>query len=161
MQTYSTKSRIPEPASTLLLFLIPEFFRVYLPRERVSTLQGSHVLIPLRKFNTSTIIYNQSDFIIDHMVLSMCRVVSGHQKTVFAMTRVFSWQNFVSLCPDSFLLQGQTCLLLQVSLIPYDEKNIFLSFFSFKVLLQLFPKWPHAETNKHHLFLSGYTILLM
>ena len=34
-------------------------------------------------------------------------------KKVFTMTSVFSWQNSVSL---HFVLQGQTCLLLQVSL---------------------------------------------
>ena len=30
------------------------------------------------------------------------------------MTSAFSWQNFISLCPTLFLLQGQICLLLQV-----------------------------------------------
>ena len=42
--------------------------------------------------------------------------ILGCWKRVFAMTRVFSWQNFVSLCPALFALQSQTCLLLQVSL---------------------------------------------
>ena len=37
-------------------------------------------------------------------------------KRVFAMTSLFSWQNSVSLCPDSFCIQGQICLLLQISL---------------------------------------------
>ena len=37
-------------------------------------------------------------------------------KRVFAITNVFSWQNSLSLCPASFCTQGQTCLLLQVSL---------------------------------------------
>ena len=32
------------------------------------------------------------------------------------MTSAFSWQNSVSLCPASFVLQGEVCLLLQVSL---------------------------------------------
>ena len=47
--------------------------------------------------------YNQSDFGIDHLVMSMCRVVScvvGRQ--LFAMTSACSWQNSVSLCPPSF-----------------------------------------------------------
>ena len=35
---------------------------------------------------------------------------------VFAMTTAFFWQNSVSLCLLHFVLQGQTCLLLQVSL---------------------------------------------
>ena len=37
-------------------------------------------------------------------------------KRLCAMTRVFSWQNSVSLGPGLFVLQGQPCLLLQVSL---------------------------------------------
>ena len=37
-------------------------------------------------------------------------------KRLFALTRVFSWLNSVSLCPVLFVLQGQTCLLLQVFL---------------------------------------------
>ena len=32
------------------------------------------------------------------------------------MISAFSWQNSVSLCPASFVLLGQICLLLQVSL---------------------------------------------
>ena len=48
------------------------------------------------------------------------------------MTSVFSWQNSVSLALLHFVLQGQTCQLLQVSVdflllhpIPYDEKDFF------------------------------------
>ena len=37
-------------------------------------------------------------------------------KRVFAMSSVFSWQNAISLCLFHFVLQGQTCLLFQVSL---------------------------------------------
>ena len=37
-------------------------------------------------------------------------------KRVFAKTRAFSWQNSVSFGPASFVFQGQTCLLVQVSL---------------------------------------------
>ena len=47
------------------------------------------------------------------------------------MTSAFSWQNSVALL--QFVLQGQTCLLLQVSLtsyfcipVSYNEKDIFL-----------------------------------
>ena len=45
--------------------------------------------------------YNQTDFNIDHLVMSMRRVLCCWQR-VFAMTSVFSWQNSVSLCPASF-----------------------------------------------------------
>ena len=47
--------------------------------------------------------------------MSMCRVFSCVVGRVFAMTSVFSQQNFVSLSLTHFVLQGQTCLLLQVS----------------------------------------------
>ena len=39
---------------------------------------------------------------IDHLVMSMYRVISYYWKRVFAMTSVFSWQNSVSFCPASF-----------------------------------------------------------
>ena len=49
-------------------------------------------------------------------VMSMCKVVIlGCWKRVFAMTSVYPWQNSVRLCL-CFVHQGQTCLLLQVSL---------------------------------------------
>ena len=41
--------------------------------------------------------YNQSDFSIDHLVLSMC-----WWKRVFAMTSMFYWQSSISICPASF-----------------------------------------------------------
>ena len=48
------------------------------------------------------------------------------------MTSVFSWQNSVSLALLHFVLQGQICLLLQVSLdfyfcvpVPCNEEDIF------------------------------------
>jgi len=37
--------------------------------------------------------YNQSDFGIDHLVLSMCSLFLCCWKRVFAMTSAFSWQN--------------------------------------------------------------------
>ena len=46
--------------------------------------------------------YNQSDFGIDHLVMSMCRVFSCCWKKVFAMTSAFSWQKPISLWPASF-----------------------------------------------------------
>ena len=49
------------------------------------------------------------------------------------MTSAFSWQNFVSFALFHFVLQSQTCLLLQVSLtsyfcipVPYGENDIIL-----------------------------------
>ena len=51
------------------------------------------------------------------------------------MTGAFFWQNSVNLTLLHSVLQGQTCLLLQVSLdfllfipVPYDEKDIFFFF---------------------------------
>ena len=44
--------------------------------------------------------YNKSDFGIDHLVMSMCRVLCCW-KRVFAMASAFSWQNSVSLSPAS------------------------------------------------------------
>ena len=48
------------------------------------------------------------------------------------MTSVFSWVTSMSLCLVLSVLQGQICLLLQVSLdsyfcipVPYNEKDIF------------------------------------
>ena len=48
------------------------------------------------------------------------------------MTSMFSWQDSISLCPASFVLQGQTCLLFGDLLtsyffiqVPFDEKSIF------------------------------------
>ena len=59
----------------------------------------------------------QSDLSIDHMMMSMCRGVSCCWKRVFAMTSVLCLGKtlliFALLC---FVLQGQSCLLLQVSL---------------------------------------------
>ena len=50
--------------------------------------------------------YNQSDFGVDHLVMSICRDVHMKLlccwKRMFAMTSVFSWQNSVSLCLASF-----------------------------------------------------------
>ena len=46
--------------------------------------------------------FNQSDFDIDRLVTSMCRVVSCVVGRMFAMTSVVSWQDSVSFCPASF-----------------------------------------------------------
>ena len=46
--------------------------------------------------------YNQSDFHIDHLVMSMCSVVSCVVGKRFAVTSIFSWQISVGLFPASF-----------------------------------------------------------
>ena len=38
------------------------------------------------------------------------------KKCVCSFDKMFFWQNFISLCPASFSIQGQTCLLCQVYL---------------------------------------------
>ena len=43
--------------------------------------------------------YNQSDFGVDHLVISMGSLLLCCWKRVFAMTSAFSWQNSISLCP--------------------------------------------------------------
>ena len=47
-------------------------------------------------------LYNQSDFGVDHLVMSMCSLFLCCWKRVFAMTSVFSSQNSISLCPALF-----------------------------------------------------------
>ena len=46
--------------------------------------------------------HNQSDFSSDHLVISMCRVISWVIERVFAVMSMLSWQNSVSLCPAPF-----------------------------------------------------------
>ena len=46
--------------------------------------------------------YNQYDFVIDHLVMSMCSLLLCCWKRVFAMTSAFFWQNSISVCPASF-----------------------------------------------------------
>ena len=46
--------------------------------------------------------YNQSDFGVDHLVMSMCSLLLCCWKRVFAMTSAFSWQNSVSFWPALF-----------------------------------------------------------
>ena len=60
--------------------------------------------------------YNHSVFSIDHLVISMCRVVScvvGKGVCYDQCSLDKTWLAFALL---HFVLQGQTCLLLQVSL---------------------------------------------
>ena len=47
--------------------------------------------------------YNQSDFDIDHLEMSMCRIFScAVGNGCLLMTSAFFWQNSFSLCPASF-----------------------------------------------------------
>ena len=81
--------------------------------------------------------YNQSDFAVHHLEMSMCKVFQllCCWKRVFAMTSVFSWQNSVSLCPLlAFILYSEAKLACYSRYyltsyfcipVPYDEKNIF------------------------------------
>ena len=61
--------------------------------------------------------YNQSDFSIDYLVMSMCRVVS-----CFVGRGCLLWplpslgKNLLACALLHFVLHGQTCLLFQVSL---------------------------------------------
>ena len=72
---------------------------------------------------------NQSDFSIDHSVMSMCKVIS-----CVVLKGCLVWQEYSlgkilsAIALLHFILQGQTCLLFQVSLefllcipVPYDE----------------------------------------
>jgi len=61
--------------------------------------------------------YNQSDFSIDHLVMSMCRVVSCVVGRGCLLWPVHSLgKTLLAFTLLHFVLQGQICLLLQVSL---------------------------------------------
>ena len=66
----------------------------------------------------------------------MCKVVLCCCKRVFDVIGAFSWQTLLAFALLHFILQGQMCLLLKVSLdflflhsVPYDENDIFFFFF--------------------------------
>ena len=74
-------------------------------------------------------IYNPSDFIIDHLVMSLCRVVSCVVGRGCLSVHSLG-KTLIAFALLHFELQGQTCLLLQVSLDfcipdPCDEKNMY------------------------------------
>ena len=60
--------------------------------------------------------YNQSDFSIDHVVMSMCRVISCVVGRGFLLWPMCSLAKLLAFALLHFGLQGQICLLLQVSL---------------------------------------------
>ena len=60
--------------------------------------------------------YNQSDFSIDHLLMFMCRVISSVVGRGCLLWSVHSLSKTLSVFALlHFVLQGQTCLLLQVS----------------------------------------------
>ena len=62
-------------------------------------------------------IYNQSDFGYDHLVMSMHRVISWVVGRGCLLWPVYSLgKNLLAFAMLHFVLQGQTCLLFQVSL---------------------------------------------
>ena len=88
--------------------------------------------------------YNQSDFGIDHLVMSMCSLLLCCWKRVFAMTRAFSWQNSAALCLIlyseakfacyfRYFLTSYCCIL-----VPYNEKGIFFGCSSLQVNYSIF-----------------------
>ena len=73
--------------------------------------------------------YNQSDFSIDHLVISMCSHLLDCWK-MFAMTTVFSLQSSVSLCPAS-LCNPRPYLPVTPGIPWLPTFSFFLSFFFF------------------------------
>ena len=59
--------------------------------------------------------YNQSDFDIDHLVISMCRVISCIVGRVFVMTNASPDRTLLAFGLVHFVFHGQTCLVFQVS----------------------------------------------
>ena len=88
--------------------------------------------------------YNQSDFGVDHLVMSMFSVFCcflGRGCLLWSVCSVKTLRTFALL---HSVLQGQICLLLQVSLdfllfilVPYNEKDIFFGVLVLKGLVGL------------------------
>ena len=88
--------------------------------------------------------YNQSDFGVDHLVMSMCSLLLCCWKRVFAMISVFSLQNCQTLtvfvlyskakftCYSRYLFTTYFCIS-----VPYNEKDIFFAC-QFQKVLQIF-----------------------
>ena len=77
--------------------------------------------------------YNQSDFSVDHLVMSMCSLLLCCWKRVFPMTSAFSCQNSVSLWAASFCTPWPN--------LPVTPSSSWLPTFSFQ-----------SCTMKQHLF---------
>ena len=60
--------------------------------------------------------YKQSYFGIDHLIMSMCSVISCVSRRGYWLRPVFLWTKLLAFALLHFIFQGQICLLLQVSL---------------------------------------------
>ena len=116
--------------------VFPPFFGLSLNfaiRSSGSELAPSLVLLTVYTFSIFCCKeYNQSDFGIDHLVMSMCRVISCVMEEGVCYDQCFLAKTQLAFALLHSVLQGQTFLLLQVSLTsyfcilaPYDEKNFF------------------------------------
>ena len=77
--------------------------------------------------------YKQSEISIDHLVMSLYRVISCVVGKWCLLWPVHSLgKTLLAFALLHFVLQGQTCLLIQVSLdfllLPYDKKDTILLF---------------------------------
>ena len=112
--------------------------------------------------------YNQSDFSIDYVVMSMCRVISWVVgKAYLALPACSLEKTLLAIALLHFVLQGQTFLLFQVSLdfllcipIPYNEKDISIELVNFSFCsiscwgldLDYCDEWFALEMNQDHSF---------
>ena len=89
--------------------------------------------------------HNQSDFSVDHLVMSICRVisyvvgrgcflwpVSSHDKTLLALPWFILYSNTKLAYYSRYLLTSQFCIP-----VPYDEKDIFFLVLVLKGLVGL------------------------
>ena len=92
--------------------------------------------------------YNQSDFGIDHLVMSMCGITSCVVERGCLLWPVHSLdKTLLAFALLRFVLQGQSCLLLHVSpdflllhSIPHDDKDIVFCVLVLEGLVGL-PRW--------------------
>ena len=108
--------------------------------------------------------YNQSDFSIDHLAMSMCRIICcAVGRGCFSTTSAFSWQNCQPLpcfllyskakfaCYSRYLLTSYICIP-----VPYDEKDIFFGSQFYKVLQVL-----HRTVQLPHHYWLGHRLELL
>ena len=102
---------IPECASGFLYFL-------HFKSGFCNELQWSPSLFLLTVYSFSIFsckeYNNQSGFDIDHLVMSMCRVISWLFEEGVCYDQCVLLTKLLTFIPLHFVLQGQTCLLLQV-----------------------------------------------
>ena len=105
-------------------------------------------------------LYNQSDFSIDHLVMSMYRVISCVIRKGFLLWAACSLdKTLLAFALLHFVLQGQTCCYSRYLLtsyfcipVPYDEKDIFF------VLVLEGLVGPHRIIQLQFLRISGWGI---